>query len=112
MNNVTHPEESISAIVQRNGLKLAIKHAIARGLGEIISRLDLPDLIDGVLIEPLQVHPDDRGFFAELAWPVSSAVQPFMSFFSRMNIANAVMSLFSSQVGPLPQAQIQFKKDP
>jgi dTDP-4-dehydrorhamnose 3,5-epimerase-like enzyme len=54
-----------------------------------------------VLIEPLQIHPDDRGFFAELARPVSLAAQLFMSFFPRMNFANAVMSLLSWRAGAL-----------
>ena len=67
MNQATHAKESTTLVGERNGLQLAIKHAIARGLGKIISRPDSPDLIEGVLIEPMQVHPDDRGFFAELA---------------------------------------------
>ncbi|MFI5057721.1 MAG: dTDP-4-dehydrorhamnose 3,5-epimerase family protein [Candidatus Acidiferrales bacterium] len=67
MNQATHAKESTTLVGERNGLQLAIKHANARGLGTIISRLDSPDLIDGVVVEPMQVHPDDRGFFAELA---------------------------------------------
>jgi dTDP-4-dehydrorhamnose 3,5-epimerase len=67
MNQATHAKESIFLVGERNGLQLAIKHNSARSLGKIISRPDSPDLIDGVLIEPLQVHPDDRGYFAELA---------------------------------------------
>jgi len=67
MNQAIPAKESITVIGEGNGLQLGIKHSIARGLGKIISRPDSPDLINGVLIEPLQVHPDDRGFFAELA---------------------------------------------
>src|SRR6266404_2520934 len=67
MNQAIPAKESITLIGERNGLQLAIKHTTTRGLGEIISRPDSPELINGVLIEPLQVHPDDRGFFAELA---------------------------------------------
>jgi hypothetical protein len=100
-------------IGERNGLQLAIKHTVARRLGKIISRLDSPDLIDGVLIEPLQVHPDDRGFLVELVCPVSFAVQVFMSFFSRMNFANADMGLFSSLAEAFASgANSVQKKDP
>jgi dTDP-4-dehydrorhamnose 3,5-epimerase len=67
MNQATHAKESITLVGERDGLQLAIKHNSSRGLGKIISRPDSPDLIDGVLIESLQVHPDDRGYFAELA---------------------------------------------
>src|SRR5260370_2265430 len=67
MNQAIPAKESITVIGEGNGLQLAIKHTIARGLGEIISRPDSPNLIDGVAVEALQVHPDDRGFFAELA---------------------------------------------
>src|SRR5258708_15115820 len=67
MNQAIPAKESITVIGERTGLQLAIKHTIARGLGKIISRPDSPDLIDGVAVEALQVHPDDRGFFAEFA---------------------------------------------
>jgi hypothetical protein len=68
--------------------------------------LDSPTLIDGVLVGPLQAHPDDRGFFAGLAWPVSFVVQLLMSFFSSMNSANAVMSLIWSLAGTFASEQI------
>jgi len=48
-------------------MELAIPCRAGRTLGEIIAEPDSSDLIDGVRIEPLQVHPDDRGFFMELA---------------------------------------------
>lgn len=67
MNQATPAKETITVVGERNGLQLAIQPAPAKSLGKIISRPDSTDLIDGVLIEPLQVHPDDRGFFAELA---------------------------------------------
>jgi len=67
MNHASQAKEGITAIGERNGLQLAIKHAAAKSLGKIISRPDSPDLIDGILVEPMQVHPDDRGFFVELA---------------------------------------------
>ena len=38
----------------------------ARGIGKVITRPDSPDLIEGVLIEPGAVWPDDRGYFLEV----------------------------------------------
>lgn len=38
----------------------------SKGLGEIITRPDSPQLIEGVRIQPLQLWPDDRGYFLEL----------------------------------------------
>jgi dTDP-4-dehydrorhamnose 3,5-epimerase len=67
VNQAIPAKENITVVGECNGLQLAILRGPARGLGKIISRPDSPDLVDGVLIEPLQVHPDDRGFFAELA---------------------------------------------
>jgi len=60
-------EEGITVLGARNGLELAIKRRSERSLGKIIARADSADLIAGVIIEPLQVHPDDRGFLVELA---------------------------------------------
>lgn len=63
-------QEMLSEIVQlgtRNGIEMAIARRAAKTLGKIISKPDSPDLIDGVQIEPLQIFPDDRGFFTELA---------------------------------------------
>jgi dTDP-4-dehydrorhamnose 3,5-epimerase len=67
MNQATSAKESVTVVGERNGLQLAIRSSSTRSLGKIISRPDSPDLIEGVLVEPMQVHPDDRGFFAELA---------------------------------------------
>jgi dTDP-4-dehydrorhamnose 3,5-epimerase len=67
MNQATAAKESSTVVGERNGLQLAIRTSSTRSLGIIISRPDSPDLIDGVLVEVMQVHPDDRGFFAELA---------------------------------------------
>ena len=99
MNQEIPAREDSIVIGERDGLQLAIKRSASRNLKEIISRPDSPSLINSVLVELLQVHPDDRGFFAEWAWPVSYAVQLFMSFFLRMNPANADMSLFFSLAG-------------
>ncbi|HEY6127090.1 MAG TPA: dTDP-4-dehydrorhamnose 3,5-epimerase family protein [Candidatus Acidoferrum sp.] len=51
----------------RNGIELAIARRTTKTLGKVIAKIDSPDLIDGVRIESLQVYPDDRGFFTELA---------------------------------------------
>jgi dTDP-4-dehydrorhamnose 3,5-epimerase len=59
--------EKIVPLGTKNGIELAIRGRTERTLGKIIAKADSPDLIDGVGIEPLQVYPDDRGFFTELA---------------------------------------------
>lgn len=59
--------DNVIALETRNGLELAIPRAAAKGLGKIIARPDSPDLISGVRVEPMTLHTDDRGFFAELA---------------------------------------------
>jgi dTDP-4-dehydrorhamnose 3,5-epimerase len=38
-----------------------------KGIGQIITRPDSADLIDGIRIQPLALFPDDRGYFLELA---------------------------------------------
>lgn len=38
-----------------------------KGIGRVIARPDAAELISGVRIEPLALHPDDRGYFLELA---------------------------------------------
>lgn len=37
-----------------------------RGIGAVIARPDSPDLIQGVRVQPLALHPDDRGYFLEV----------------------------------------------
>jgi dTDP-4-dehydrorhamnose 3,5-epimerase len=59
--------EKIVPLGTKNGIELAIRGRTEKTLGKIIAKTDSPDLIDGVGIEPLQVYPDDRGFFTELA---------------------------------------------
>ena len=51
----------------RNGIEMAIARRTAKTLGKIIAKPNSPDLIEGIGIEPLQIYPDDRGFFCELA---------------------------------------------
>jgi dTDP-4-dehydrorhamnose 3,5-epimerase len=59
--------EKIVSLGTRNGIEMAIRCRSDKTLGTVIAKPDSADLIDGVRIEPLQVHPDDRGFFTELA---------------------------------------------
>lgn len=68
--DVSIPPDLRSDIVPlgtRNGIEMAIARRTAKTLGKIIAKPNAPDLIEGVLIEPLQMYPDDRGFFCELA---------------------------------------------
>jgi dTDP-4-dehydrorhamnose 3,5-epimerase len=51
----------------RNGIEMAIARRSEKSLGKLIAKPNSPDLIDGVRIEALNVYPDDRGFFTELA---------------------------------------------
>jgi dTDP-4-dehydrorhamnose 3,5-epimerase len=50
-----------------NGIELAILRRKDKTVGSVIGKFDSPELIHGVRIEPLQLFPDDRGFFTELA---------------------------------------------
>lgn len=68
--DVSIPPDLRSGIVPlgtRNGIEMAIARRTAKTLGKIIAKTNSPDLIEGILIEPLQIYPDDRGFFCELA---------------------------------------------
>ena len=60
-------DESLVPLGTKNGIEMAILRRTEKSLGKIIVKSDSPDLIDGVKIESLQVYPDDRGFFMELA---------------------------------------------
>ena len=59
--------EKIIPLGTKNGIELAIRGRTEKTLGKIIAKADSPDLIESVRVEPLQVFPDDRGFFTELA---------------------------------------------
>lgn len=47
------------------------------GIGSIILAPDSPKLIDGVLVKPLSLWPDDRGWFLEVARIGQGAVSAF-----------------------------------
>ena len=60
-------DDSVVPLGTKNGIQLAILRRSKKTLEKIITKPDSADLIDGVRIEPLQIYPDDRGFFMELA---------------------------------------------
>jgi dTDP-4-dehydrorhamnose 3,5-epimerase len=52
-------------IAQSADLELALPEC-DKGLGKLIGAIDSPDLIEGVRLDRLLVHPDDRGYFLEV----------------------------------------------
>ena len=44
-----------------------ITPACQHGIGKVILAADSPDLIDGVRVSAMQLWPDDRGYFLEIA---------------------------------------------
>jgi dTDP-4-dehydrorhamnose 3,5-epimerase len=60
-------ESNVVPLGTRNGIEMAIARRNQRTLGKIIAKLNSPDLIEGVQIASLNLYPDDRGFFCELA---------------------------------------------
>jgi dTDP-4-dehydrorhamnose 3,5-epimerase len=58
--------QNVVSLGTKNGIEMAILARSEKTLGKIIMKPDSPDLIEGVRIEALQVHPDDRGFFMEV----------------------------------------------
>src|SRR6266446_4180978 len=67
MSATQRSDEGIISLGTRNGMELAILKRTEKSLGKIIAKPDSTDLIEGVRIEPLQIYPDDRGFFTEIA---------------------------------------------
>lgn len=53
------------ALASSGDLHLALPEC-AKGIGTVIGSADSPQLIAGVRIEPLTLHPDDRGYFLEV----------------------------------------------
>jgi dTDP-4-dehydrorhamnose 3,5-epimerase len=53
------------ALASAGDLELVVPEC-PKGLGSLISGPDSPDLIAGVRVQPVAVHPDDRGYFLEL----------------------------------------------
>jgi dTDP-4-dehydrorhamnose 3,5-epimerase len=48
-----------------------------KGIGTLINATDAPALIDGVLLEPVALWPDDRGYFLEVARLGSGAARAY-----------------------------------
>jgi dTDP-4-dehydrorhamnose 3,5-epimerase len=53
------------SIASSGELELAYPQC-SKGIGAVISRVDSPDLIEGVGLQPFAVYPDDRGYFLEV----------------------------------------------
>jgi dTDP-4-dehydrorhamnose 3,5-epimerase len=72
------PKE-ILPIGERNGLRMSLVKRQAKNIGTIIQEACSASLISGVEIETGSIHPDDRGFFAELfrvgATPLTKGLQ-------------------------------------
>ena len=64
----------MSTLALPTGLRLP---ANQKGLGSVIQKPDTADLIPGVSIHPLAIHPDDRGYFLEAARLGKGAVKEF-----------------------------------
>jgi len=59
------PQTAARIIAAAGDLQLAYPEN-AKGIGAVIGRLDSPDLIAGVRLQPFPVYPDDRGYFLEV----------------------------------------------
>jgi dTDP-4-dehydrorhamnose 3,5-epimerase len=49
------------------GVEIQIPRCDGKSIGKVIQSPGSPDLIQGVKIHPASVHPDDRGYFLEVA---------------------------------------------
>lgn len=56
----------VRPIAQSDNLQLAIKRNGVRSQGALIAAAGSAKLIQGVELEPLTIHPDDRGYFEEV----------------------------------------------
>lgn len=59
------PETVGSILASHGDLRLALP-GNEKGLGAVIGSPSSKDLIDGVRVQPVAVHPDDRGYFLEI----------------------------------------------
>ena len=53
-------------VAERSGMRLVIRGRPQPGCGDVITRLQSPQLIAGVELEPMEKFADDRGYLAEL----------------------------------------------
>jgi len=52
-------------VARAGGMELVLPEC-EKGIGTVILKIDAPQLIDGVRIEPVALWPDDRGYFLEV----------------------------------------------
>ncbi len=52
--------------VARSGALELVLPECEKGIGSVILKIDSPQLIEGVRIEPVALWPDDRGYFLEV----------------------------------------------
>ena len=63
---MAHPTSAPARpLASLGGLELAVPHC-DKGLGSVIGATDSAELIAGVQLARLSVHPDDRGYFLEV----------------------------------------------
>ena len=59
----------------------------SKGIGHLIQSPDSPDLIPGVKVQPLKLHPDDRGYFLEVARLGAGLVEGFPASSTQVSAA-------------------------
>jgi len=85
----TNPARSdldVQPLDKRNGLELGIRKRNEKTLGKVITQTSSVDLIEGVVLHPLAVLPDDRGFFAEVARLGAPGIAELMTTSQGQNI--------------------------
>jgi len=65
MAGETAMETAGPVLASSGDLHLAVPEC-AKGIGAVIGSADSPQLIAGVRVQPLPLHPDDRGYFLEV----------------------------------------------
>src|SRR3990172_5306542 len=71
------PRGEIRRVAKAGLLELGIVRNGSGGLGTIIRSHTAPGCIAGVQVAPLQIHPDDRGFFEEISHLGQGLAQSF-----------------------------------
>lgn len=60
------PRTELRTVAKAEGIELGVVRGGPGGRGALISSPDSPGRIEGVRLERLAIHPDDRGYFQEL----------------------------------------------
>jgi dTDP-4-dehydrorhamnose 3,5-epimerase len=71
------PSSEVRRIAKTDLLELAVLRDGSGGLGTIVRSQATPGCIEGVKLSPLQIHPDDRGFFQEIVRLCQDLAQSF-----------------------------------